>query len=246
MDRLVYTALSGMRASARHQQALANNLANAQTTGFRKEVFDTRPITLRGEQLTVRAMQQGEVRSADLTPGDLHETGRALDAAAQGNALFVVQAPDGSESYTRRGDFVVDGSGLLTTGDGHPVIGEGGPITLPLDGKIVLDVSGGLSVIDPAQPGQEPVQLAKLKLVNWTGSAVAKGVDGLFRAADGGILPEDLDAQIKPGFLEKSNVQSTEVLVDMIDSQRLFAARTKLLTTARDIDEAGSQLLRLR
>ena len=74
---------------------------------------------------------------------------------------------------------------------------------------------------------------------------VSKGLDGLFRVEGGGILPGDEAATVKVGALEQSNVKTTEVLVDMIDAQRLFAMRSKLISTAREIDESGAQLMRL-
>ena len=80
---------------------------------------------------------------------------------------------------------------------------------------------------------------------NPAGTAIAKGLDGLFRVAGGGVLPADESATVKSGCLEQSNVKPTEILVDMIEQQRLFAMRSKLVGTARDIDEAGAQLLRL-
>ncbi|MCJ7420379.1 flagellar basal body rod protein FlgF [Sphingomicrobium astaxanthinifaciens] len=245
MDRLIYSALSGMRSSTRHQTALANNLANAQTIGFRREIFDSRPVSLDGEQLNVRSMQQGEVRTADLTQGEIIETGRNLDVALSGKSFLSVQLPDGSEAYTRRGDLQIDASGVLSTGDGYPVMGQAGPITVPLDGTVTINPSGGVEILDPAQPGQPAIEVAQIKLANWEGSSVGKGIDGLFRVIGGGVLPMDEAAELKPGFLEKSNVNSTEILVEMIDSQRLFAMRAKLMNTARDIDESGSQLMRL-
>ena len=147
MDRLVYTALSGMQASMNRQRAIASNMANAQTIGFRAEQFDQRPVTLKGTGLEARSMQEGGVRSADMSGGEIVETGRALDVAVNGAALIAVQAPDGSEAYTRRGDLTLSATGLLVNGEGHPVVGDGGPITLPLnstpsiapDGTITID-----------------------------------------------------------------------------------------------------------
>ena len=78
-----------------------------------------------------------------------------------------------------------------------------------------------------------------------TSPAISKGLDGLFRVEGGGILPTDEAATVKVGSLEQSNVKTTEVLVDMIDAQRLFAMRSKVISTAREIDESGAQLMRL-
>jgi len=245
MDRLIYTALSGMQASMNRQRVIANNMANAQTIGFRAEQFDQRPVTLKGAGLEARAMQELGVRSADMSGGEVVETGRALDLSIEGEALFAVQAPDGSEAYTRRGDLTLSASGVLVNGEGYPVMGDAGPITLPLNGNPTIAPDGTITVADPAAPDQPPQELGRIKLAGWQGSRVAKGLDGLFRVEGGGVLPRDEEATARSGSLEQSNVNTTEVLVEMIDAQRLFAMRSKLIGTARDVDESGAQLMRL-
>jgi len=245
MDRLIYTALSGMQASMNRQRVIASNMANAQTIGFRAEQFDQRPVTIAGDGLGARAMQEGGVRSADMSGGEIVETGRGLDVSIDGEALIAVQAPDGSEAYTRRGDLTVSTSGALVNGEGYPVIGDAGPITLPASGTPVIAPDGTITVADPAAPDQPPQEVGRIKLAGWQGSPIAKGLDGLFRVEGGGVLPRDEQASVRAGSLEQSNVNTTEVLVDMIDAQRLFAMRSKLIATARDVDEGGAQLLRM-
>jgi flagellar basal-body rod protein FlgF len=245
MDRLIYTALSGMQASMNRQRVIASNMANAQTIGFRAEVFDQRPVTLKGDGFEARAMQEAGVRSADMSGGEIVETGRALDVSVEGEALIAVQAPDGREAYTRRGDLSLSAGGLLVNGEGHPVLGDAGPITLPLNGVPAISPDGTITVADPAAPDQPPQEVARLKLTGWQGSPIAKGLDGLFRVEGGGVLPRDEQATVKTGSLEQSNVNTTEVLVEMIDAQRLYAMRSKLIATARDVDEGGAQLMRL-
>jgi flagellar basal-body rod protein FlgF len=245
MDRLIYTALSGMKSSMDRQRVIASNMANAQTLGFRAELLDQRPVTLKGESLEVRAMQQGEVRGALMTAGELVETGQPLDIAVNGEALLAVQAGDGSEAYTRRGDLSISPTGLLVTGEGHPVMGDGGPITIPPGGKPAISPDGTVTVSDPAMPDAPAQEVGRIKLAAWAGSPISKGLDNLFRVEGGGVLPADEAATVQTGALEQSNVNPTEVLVDMIDAQRLFAMRSKLISTAGDVDESGAQLMRL-
>jgi flagellar basal-body rod protein FlgF len=245
MDRLIYTALSGMQASMQRQRVIASNMANAQTVGFRAELLDQRPITIDGETLDARVMQDAEVRGARMEAGEVVKTGNPLDIALQGDVLLAVQADDGSEAYTRRGDLSISPTGLLVNGGGHPILGEAGPITVPLGGKPSIAPDGMVSVSDPANPDQPPQEVGRIKLAGWRGSPVSKGLDGLFRVEGGGILPTDAEATVLTGSLEQSNVKPTEVLVEMIDAQRLFAMRTKLIATARDCDEGGAQLMRL-
>jgi flagellar basal-body rod protein FlgF len=245
MDRLIYTALSGMNASMERQRVIASNMANAQTVGFRAELLDQRPVTIDGDTIEVRAMPRAEVRGAVMTAGEMTRTGHDLDLFIQGEALMAVQASDGSEAYTRRADLSISPTGALVNGEGLPVMGTNGPITVPVGANASISPEGVVSVTDPAAPDAPPVEVGQIKLAGWQGSPVAKGLDGLFRVKGGGILPVDAEAKVITGALEQSNVKPTEVLVEMIEAQRLFDMRSKLIATARDCDQAGAQLMRL-
>jgi flagellar basal-body rod protein FlgF len=245
MDRLIYTALSGMQASMQRQRVIASNMANTQTVGFRAELLDQRPVTIDGDSLDARVMDDAEVRGAMMDAGEVVHTGKALDIALQGEILLAVQAEDGGEAYTRRGDLSVSPTGLLVNGEGRPVLGEAGPITVPLGGEASIAPDGAVMVGDPAKPDEPPQEVGRLKLAGWRGSPIAKGLDGLFRVQGGGILPADAEGTVLTGALEQSNVKPTEVLVQMIEAQRLFEMRGKLIATARDCDEGSAQLMRL-
>lgn len=245
MDRLIWTAVTGMNAAMTRQRVIASNMANAQTTGFRAEVLQASPVTLKGPAIEARAMTDAGVGGARMTPGTMVSTGRPLDIALQGQALLTVQAPDGSEAYTRRGDLSVSANGLLVNGEGFAVMGEGGPITLPPDGSFSIAEDGAVLRRDPGAPDAPPAELARLKLANPAGSQIGKGLDGLFRVIGGGILPGDAEARLAPATLEQSNVRPSEVLVDMVEAQRLYDMRTKLVATAKELDEGGASLMRL-
>lgn len=245
MDRLIYTAASGMRASMDRQRVIANNMANAQTIGFRAELLDQRTTTVDGDSLQARAFADAQVRAARMDAGTVTQTGNPLDIAINGDALMAVQAADGSEAYTRRGDLNISPTGLLVNGEGRPVIGDGGPITLPVGTQPSIAPDGTITVTDPAVPDLPPQEVGRIKLAGWQGSPISKGLDGLFRVEGGGILPADAEARVTSGALEQSNVRPTEVLVEMIEAQRLFDMRSKLISTARECDEGGAQLMRL-
>ena len=98
MDRLIHTALSGMRGAMSRQTVIANNLANANTTGFRAEMSAARSLWVRGPGLNARASASEEVVSANMAAGTVSATGRDLDIAMAGDALLAVQAEDGSEA----------------------------------------------------------------------------------------------------------------------------------------------------
>lgn len=246
MDRLIYTALTGMNAAMDRQRATANNLANASTPGFRKEVFAVTPATLRDGSLEARAVARGAVRGADLDAAKVNPTGRPLDIAVDGQALIAYQAPDGGELYSRRGDLRITATGLLENGEGLPVLGNAGPITVPAGFEISVGKDGIVLARDPAAPGEPAQELDRIRLVSPDGSFVAKGIDSFLKVPGGGVLPPDPTATLTSGALEMSNVETGATLVEMIDAQRAFEQRVQILSTASELDEAGASLMSLR
>ncbi|WDF73275.1 flagellar basal body rod protein FlgF [Novosphingobium sp. KACC 22771] len=245
MDRLIYTAVSGMSDSMVRERVIASNMANTSTIGFKAEKLFTMPVTLKGPALEARVMADGQVKSADMSAGNITPTGRKLDIAMLGDAMLAVQSADGTESYTRRGDLTVSPTGVLENGDGRPVIGNGGPITLPLDAQVSIGPDGMVLVANPDNPSLPPQPIDRIKLASASGSTTAKGLDGLFRVVGGGALPADENARVIPGSLEQSNVNPSEVLTQMIQAQRLYDIRTKLIATAKEVDQSGTSLLRI-
>jgi flagellar basal-body rod protein FlgF len=245
MDRLIHTALSGLRGAMARQTTTANNLANANTTGFRAEMSSARALWVRGMGFGSRAEASEEVQAADMSAGSVNQTGRDLDIAMQGDAMLAVQAEDGSEAYTRRGDLQVSASGLLTTGDGHPVLGDGGPLTLPPADSIRIAEDGAIWIVPAGGDPNQPQQIDRLKLATPAGSRILKGVDGLFRVTNGGALPSDPAARLTTQSLEGSNVNTSQALIDMVEASRAWDTQLNLITQARDMDTSAADLMRL-
>lgn len=245
MDRLVNTALTAMRGAMSRQATIANNLANANTTGFRGEIANATTMWINGQTYNSRAQSSEQVLGADMAEGTVSHTGNPLDVAMNGQVMLAVQADDGSEAYTRRGDLKVDDNGLMTTGDGLPVIGQSGPITLPTYDKMSIDTTGGIWIVPVGGDPNQPQQVDQLKLANPTGSRIAKGDDGLFREVSGGTLPADPLARVTPESLESSNVNATQMLVQMIDASRAWETQVKMIDTARKLDDSGASLMQL-
>jgi len=246
VDRFIYTALTGMNAAMDRQRAVANNLANASTPGFRREVFAITSATLKDGSIEARSMARGAVRGADLSAGKVNPTGQPLDIAVSGKALIAYQAPGGGEFYSRRGDLRVAPTGLLENGEGLPVMGNGGPINVPAGFRIAIAEDGTVLASDPAEPDAEPQALDRIKLATPEGSPLAKGIDSFLKVPGGGVLPPDPTARVTTGALEGSNVETAATLVEMIDAQRAFEQRARVIRTAGEIDEAGSRLMSLR
>jgi flagellar basal-body rod protein FlgF len=228
------------------QTTIANNLANASTTGFRAERVNFDRLVLTGQGLESRELASGEVTDIDRRAGTMVETGRPLDVAVNGDAWMAVQATDGTEAYTRRGDLNVAASGVLETGDGFPVMGSGGPITVPPYDSIAIAEDGTVSIMPAgAKPGSEPQIVDKIKLASPQGTDTAKGLDNLLHVKGGGVLPDDLEAKVQGGALEQSNVNLTQSLVDMIENQRGYEVQANLLKEAKTMDESSASLMRM-
>jgi flagellar basal-body rod protein FlgF len=245
VDRLIYSSLAAMRGAMARQATIANNLANVNTAGFRGEFTSAEAEWLKGSGLNGRATVSEDVTGANMTAGAVQSTGRDLDIALNGDALLTVQAPDGSEAYTRRGDLQLTDSGLLTTGDGMPVQGQSGPITLPPADSVSIGKDGQIWIVPQGGDPKSPQAVDTLKLVSAQGSTIKKGLDGLFHVEGGGTLPSDPDAKLTSKSLEGSNVNASATLVDMIDASRSWEAQIKMLTTAQDMDKSASALMQI-
>ena len=246
MDRMLYVAMTGARELMIAQAAISNNLANVSTPGFKADFAQQRAMPLFGEGYDSRVFAMTERPATDFAQGPLQTTGRELDLAISGDGWMAVQAPDGSEAYTRAGDLRLSPLGLLVTGAGHPVIGDGGPITVPPAEKIEIGNDGTISLRPLGQSAEALVVLDRIKLVRPDVTSLEKGEDGLIRIKDGGG-PAEADAQVRlvSGTLEHSNVNMVDALVDMIDNARRYELQVKLMRTSEEDDAAASQLLRL-
>lgn len=245
MDKVLNTALTAMRGSMARQATTAHNLANANTTGFRAEVANATTMWINGQTYNSRAQTSEQVLGADMRGGSVAQTGNPLDIAVEGDAMLAVQTSDGTEAYSRRGDLRLSDSGLMTTGDGLPVIGQAGPVTIPPYDDISIAKDGGIWIVPQGGDPALPIQIDRLKLANPTGSQVAKGLDGLFREVNGGILPDDPLASVVPEALEGSNVNATSMLVQMIEASRAWETQVKMIDTAKQMDDGGASLMRL-
>lgn len=238
MDRMIYLSMSGAKATMQRQEVLANNLANASTTGFRAELQALRAVPVRGDGASTRVYALETTTGYDASAGPTTATGRPLDVAMQGNAWLAVQGLDGTEAYTRMGSLQVDAEGTLRTSGGLTVLGDGGPITLPPNTAPQIAPDGTVSV---AQPNGSITPLGRLKLVT-PEAPLVRGEDALFRAPDGD-LPADPNARLQDGALEGSNVNPIENMVAMIAAARQFEAQMKLLQNAERNEQSAGRLL---
>ena len=237
MDRMIYLAMSGAKATMQRQDVVSHNLANASTVGFRAELAAFRSVPVVGEGASTRVYALESTPGYNPTPGPVQTTDRPLDVAMKGNAWLAVQGLDGVEAYTRAGALEVSTEGLLTTSGGLQVIGEGGPIAIPPNSEVAIGADGSIS----AKVGNQRAQVVgRLKLVT-PEAPLTRGTDGLFRAGED--LPADPNARVAGGALEGSNVSAIESMVAMISAARQFEQQMKMLKSAEDKEQSAAKLL---
>jgi len=242
MDRLIYVSMTGARHALEAQAAVAHNLANATSSGFRAQMNALRAVHLFGEGMPTRAYVVDSTVGTDFRPGTVQQTGRPLDVAIMGQGFLAVQAPDGSEGYTRAGGMNVGPGGILQNSQGHTVMGDGGPIAVPPDVNVTIAKDGTVSAVPSNGRGAVNV-LGRLKLVNPPEASLARGEDGLFRLKDGGAAPADNGVVVASSAIEGSNVNAVEQMVAMISHARAFEAHMKMLSNADQNDRQANQLL---
>lgn len=243
MDRLIYTAMTGASQTMSRQASVANNLANATSTGYRAEEHRLRAVQVQSKSLPTRAFVADASVSNNMKPGPLQATGRTLDVAVQGEGWLALAMPDGSEAYTRNGSLQLDVNGVLQTRAGIPVQGDGGTITIPPEVKVTIANDGSISVI-PVSGAQNTVNaIGRMKLVNPPEADLMRGSDGLFRLRSNQAADPDPKVMVASGFLEGSNVSPVEEMVNMISLARQFEMQMKILSTASTDDQSATQVL---
>jgi len=249
----MHIARTGLDAQDMRMRVISNNLANVNTTGYKKDraQFETlayQTITAPGSPSTSESKYatglnlgtgvriQGTARID--TQGAMQTTGNSLDLALDGDGYFQVQMPGGTLGYTRAGNFSRSPEGLLVTSEGYQVMPG---ITVP-EGATAITV-GTDGTVSATVPGQsEASQLGQIQIASFPNSAglLGKGDNYLSEtsasgAANLGIAGQDGRGNIRQGMLEASNVNVVEELVDMIETQRAYEVNSKMISATDDM-----------
>lgn len=245
MDRMLYIAMNGAKNALLAQATNSHNLANANTVGFKSGLDEFKALPVYGPVLASRVYSEDTRVGTKLDAGSIMTTGRELDVAIQGEGWIAVQAADGQEAYTRRGDLRIDAAGILTTGDGHPVLGNDGPIAIPPAAKVEIGADGGITILSPGDPVNAPLLVDRIRLVNPPREAMEKRLDGLMGVRLGTEVVADANVRVISGALEGSNVNAVDSMVRMIQYARMFETQSKLMQQADANGEATNRLLAL-
>ncbi|HMC61452.1 MAG TPA: flagellar basal-body rod protein FlgG [Candidatus Solibacter sp.] len=261
MIRALYTAASGMTAQQMNVDNIANNLANANTTGYkmRRTQFQdlmyqnvVQPGTAAGQQTTVpTGLQVGlgtrpVANEIVFTQGSFAQTGNPLDLVIQGHGFFQVRMPTGETSYTRDGSFQLDKDGNIVTSGGNPIEPQ---ITIPAQAQNITIANDG--TVSYTQAGQTATQLAgQIQLANFQNPAGLNAVGGnLFTATDASGQPtvanpggqEGLGTLLQ-GYQEQSNVSVVQEFINLIAAQRGYEANSKVVKAADEMYQAVNNI----
>lgn len=235
MNEILAIGLQGMQGDAARVEQIAMNLANALTPGFKRAVAVQAPVAASfavhlsgaaaappprddsGPAVPAMALRN------DLRVGTLKFTGQPLDVALAGAGYFEV-VTDKGPAYTRQGNFRVDAAGRLVTAQGYPVMGQGGEIVLPLSSPVITATGAVLSA-----EGRDEGPLAQLKIVDFEdGAALDRLGEGLLAAGGAMKLLRREEVQVRQGYLENSNVVSTQEMTGLIQAMRHFESMHKV------------------
>lgn len=263
MIRALFTAATGMVAQQMNIDTIANNLANVNTTGFKKSRVNFQDLLYEtvkpaGTETTAgttipEGIQVGHgVRPSAIaklfTPGNMIQTGNSLDLVIEGDGFFQVQLPDGTTAYTRDGAFKKNQDGQLMTADGYPLTPT---ITIPTDAEqITIGSDGTVSVRVPGNPA--PQNLGQIELVRFVNPSALDARLGrnllVETVASGPPIAGNPGLQgigtLEQGYLENSNVQVVEEILQMIIAQRAYEANSKVIQSSDEMLQLANNVKR--
>jgi flagellar basal-body rod protein FlgF len=228
MQKGIYIALSGAVLKQQQMDTIAQNLANADTTGYKKDGMSFQDYLMPQDMISPdpdgRVMTALSSFNTNFSQGNFVKTDNPLHLAVDGSGMIALEG----NRYTRRGDFVKDSKGYLTTSTGVKVLGQKGPIRLP-EGMVSVGGSGQISVDGTL------VDTIRVKDFPQTDSLTKAG-ESAFTATQSGVPSKSV---LKQGYLEKSNVDAIQEMVSMIETSREFEAYQKVIQT---FDQAASKV----
>ena len=247
MDKALYIAMTGARATLQAQGTVSHNLANADTAGFKAALANTEAFPVRGSGHASRIAALHVDQGFDARAGALQVTGNALDVSLQADRWLAVQAPDGSEAYTRAGNLSLTPNGQLVTAGGHALLDqEGNPMALPPHQALEIGHDGTVSIVPLGEGADTLAVMGRLKVVEARPEQLSRGLDGLMRnTAPQQPLLQAPGQVMTTGTLEQSNVDPAGALVQMIQLQRQFEMQVKVIKRGDDNAQAANSLLRL-
>ena len=247
MDKGLYVAMTGARASLQAQGAVSHNLANVDTKGFKAALAATESFRIQGPGLPSRIDAMLVDAGFDSRAGSQMVTGRGLDVSLADGRWLAVQSGDGAPAYTRNGELAITANGMLVTSTGHPVLDQNGnPMAIPPAQSVDIGGDGTVSIVAQGEGPQTMTELGRMRIVQAAPEQLTRAADGLMRARDPAAAPPDAAGNsLTTGALEGSNVNATGALVQMIQLQRQFEMQVKVIRSGDEMAQSSNSLLRL-
>ncbi len=245
MDRSLYIAMSGAKQTLLAQASNANNLANAQTTGFKSDLEQFRSMPVFGPGFPTRVYAMTERPGSDFNMGPIQTTGNDMDIAIKGDGWLAVEDSEGKEAYTRAGELQITPDGRLLTGTGTAIFGDDGPISIPPAEKINIGSDGTISIIPAGGNSADLAVIDRIKTVKPDLDNLEKRNDGLMYTKDGQVLQASAEVTLIQGALEGSNVNAVSALVDMIELAKNFELQTKVMKSADENSGVSAKLMQM-
>jgi flagellar basal-body rod protein FlgF len=252
MDNLLYISASGAKENMNGLAIRGNNLANVQTEGFRADLEQARAMQAFGEGLPTRVFSMTETPRSDFRPGPIITTDKPMDFAIKGDGFFTVIDENGQERLSRYGSLKITLDGTVVNRRGELIGGLDGPIVVPVPvDDIQISIDGQVSYLPAGAAATERAIAGQLKFMNPPIENLMKYPNGLFglKDIDNNEMPIDEqdaynDIQLERYALEGSNVNAVREMVGMIALQRQFEMQIKMMKTAEEIEQSGTQLMR--
>jgi flagellar basal body rod protein FlgG len=236
MDISLYQAAAAMNAGSRWQEVISENLAASQIPGFKKQTLSFNAVQsgfmdgAAGASAAKRATMPLANTTTNFQAGELRSTGVATDFGIDGPAFFEVRLPNGTNGYTRDGEFRLNPQGQLTTKHGLPVMGQSGPLQFDANNPAPITVA---STGEVSQGGEPKGQLHLTEFNNPT-ALYSSGI-GLFTNTDLAAQPRAANTStIQQGFLENANTSSVSEMGNLISAMRFYEANQKVIQTEDD------------
>lgn len=227
----LYTSMAGLQAITARMQAVASNLANAQTPGYAAVQAMTQPDFYEGSNAPAGADAAALNAGPDLTQGPPQHTGDPMNVALSGDAWLQVQTAAGN-ALTRDGSLSISAAGMLTDSGGNPILGTGGqPISLPPLAKLEIGADGTVSGVAAANPGGPAQSYGQIALMATPPGTLTSLSGTLYAPPAGASLSPSSDGALHQGYLNDSNVDPTQSMIEMIDDSRSYQLQTDMMKT---------------
>ena len=249
MDKLIYTAFNTVNNIYDNRAVRAQNLANISVPGYKRDLGAKSVGTAfldNMQTLQSRAMAiQDDNNYFSTQSGSLSQTDVETDIAISGDGYFLVQG-SGDPSLSRRGDLSVANDGTLENGTSQKILNtELVPIQVPDHRSLKISDDGEVIIEPLGAPQGTEQRIGKIALTLAAGVELKKFADGEIRSIDGTVPPLDNSVRVLPKHVELSNVNITEELINSIEDQRQYEINIKMISSASELDEAGTSLMRL-